>query len=49
MTDGCSVYTRFGLPVEMVEGDRDNIKITYPEDMEKAEQILRRRRERENA
>lgn len=45
LTDGCSVYTYFGLPVAMVPGDRDNIKLTYPEDPERAAQILRRRPE----
>lgn len=43
MTDGCSVYARFGKPVALVEGDRDNIKITYPEDLARAEEILQRR------
>ena len=43
MTDGCSVYAYFGRPVALVEGDRDNIKITWPEDLARAEEILRRR------
>ena len=45
LTDGCSVYTYFQRPVAMVPGDRDNIKITYPEDLDRAEEILRRRSE----
>ena len=48
MTDGCSVYARFGLPVALVQGDRDNVKLTYPEDIERAEEILRRREKRED-
>ena len=50
-TDGCSVYTYFGRPVAMAAGDRDNLKITYPEDMETAARILRKRgnRAEENA
>ncbi len=43
MTDGCSVYAYFGRPVALVEGDRDNIKITWPEDLTRAEEILQRR------
>lgn len=33
MTDGCSVFTRFGLPVRLVSGSPDNIKITFPGDL----------------
>ena len=47
MTDGCSVYAWFGRPVALVEGDRDNIKITWPEDLARAEEILQRRAARE--
>ena len=43
LTDGCSVYAYFQKRVYVVPGDRDNIKITYPEDMEKAREILKRR------
>lgn len=43
LTDGCSVYTHAGRPVALVPGDRDNIKITFPEDLETAERIYRRR------
>ena len=43
MTDGCSVYAYFGRPVALVEGNRDNIKITWPEDLTRAEEILQRR------
>lgn len=40
LTDGCSVFTRSGLPVAMARGSVDNIKITFPGDMKRAEQIL---------
>ena len=42
-TDGCSVFTYFGRPVAMAAGDRENIKITYPEDLETARRILSKR------
>lgn len=41
LTDGCSVFTYSGLPVFMADGDINNIKITYPQDMERAEEICR--------
>lgn len=40
-TDACSVFVNAGRPVYLVKGDRNNIKLTYPEDMEKAENIIR--------
>lgn len=40
-TDACSVFIENGDRVYMVTGDRNNIKLTYPEDMEKAENIIR--------
>jgi 2-C-methyl-D-erythritol 4-phosphate cytidylyltransferase len=45
LTDGCSVFTRFGRPVRMVPGDETNLKITYPGDLKRAEQILAEREE----
>lgn len=42
-TDACSVFIANGDRVYMVTGDRNNIKLTYPEDMEKAENIIRSR------
>lgn len=39
-TDDASVAERAGIAVEIVEGDRENIKITYPGDLERAEEIL---------
>lgn len=42
-TDACSVFIKNGKKVYLVTGDRNNIKLTYPEDMEKAESIIRER------
>ncbi len=42
-TDACSVFIKSGRKVYLVTGDRNNIKLTYPEDMEKAESIIRER------
>lgn len=42
-TDDTEVYERCGLPVRVVEGDRENLKITRPEDLEIARAILLRR------
>ncbi len=42
-TDACSVFVANGRQTAVVMGDRDNIKITYPEDLEKAEGIIARR------
>ncbi len=41
LTDGCSVYTYCGKKVAMVPGSTENIKITYPEDIKKAEIFLK--------
>ena len=46
-TDSCSVFVANGADVYMVTGDRNNIKLTYPEDMERAENIIRCKEERE--
>lgn len=40
-TDSCSVFMAAGEKVFLVKGDRNNIKLTYPEDMERAENILK--------
>ncbi len=40
-TDSCSVFFSAGERVFLVTGDRNNIKLTYPEDMERAENIIR--------
>ena len=42
-TDACSVFIKNNKKVRLVTGDRNNIKLTYPEDMEKAEIIIRER------
>lgn len=43
-TDDCQMVERLGYPVVIVQGDRDNIKITNPIDLELAELIWKRRR-----
>ena len=42
-TDEASLVERLGLPVRVVEGSYENIKITTPEDLVVGEMILRRR------
>lgn len=41
-TDDASVLESFGEKIQLVEGNRENIKITYPEDLIFAESILSR-------
>lgn len=41
-TDGCSVFLAAGLPVYMVQGEAYNIKITYPDDLTRGEEILKK-------
>ena len=41
LTDGCSVFTYYGEPVYMVNGETYNIKITYPDDIGRAENIIK--------
>jgi 2-C-methyl-D-erythritol 4-phosphate cytidylyltransferase len=41
-TDDASLVERLGLPVALVEDSEDNIKITTPEDLRRAEMILGR-------
>ena len=43
-TDDAQLVERLGAPVEIVEGDPANLKITWPEDLALAEAIWRRRR-----
>lgn len=45
-TDSCSVFLAAGEKVFLVTGDRNNIKLTYPEDMERAENIIRCKEEK---
>ena len=42
LTDAARIYVMKGEPVEIVRGESWNIKITYPQDLEIAEAILRR-------
>jgi 2-C-methyl-D-erythritol 4-phosphate cytidylyltransferase len=42
-TDDAELVEALGIPVTVVAGDIDNIKVTYPVDMVLAEQILERR------
>lgn len=41
-TDGCSVFLAAGKPVYMVQGEPYNIKITYPDDLARGEEILKK-------
>ena len=41
MTDGCSVFIYHGEKVFIVKGNENNIKITFPEDIVRAEAILK--------
>jgi 2-C-methyl-D-erythritol 4-phosphate cytidylyltransferase len=43
-TDDASLVERLGEPVYVVEGERTNIKVTTPEDLERARELLRARR-----
>jgi 2-C-methyl-D-erythritol 4-phosphate cytidylyltransferase len=45
-TDDAALVERLGLPVTVVEGSYENIKITTPEDLAIGELILRRRAQR---
>jgi 2-C-methyl-D-erythritol 4-phosphate cytidylyltransferase len=42
-TDDASLVERTGIPVRMIMGDNDNIKVTTPEDLAQGEGILCRR------
>ena len=39
LTDTCSVFTRIGIPIRIVEGDRLNFKITTDEDLKLADAL----------
>lgn len=39
-TDDASLVERLGRRVQMVEGDRNNFKVTYPEDLQRARILL---------
>ena len=40
-TDGCSVFSYYGEKVFLVKGETYNIKITYPDDIVKAQGIIK--------
>lgn len=44
-TDDASLVEELGVPVKLVEGEWDNLKITWREDFGKAEEILRNKLE----
>ncbi|MFB4165651.1 2-C-methyl-D-erythritol 4-phosphate cytidylyltransferase [Alteribacillus sp. JSM 102045] len=44
-TDDTSLVERMGIPIHIVEGSYDNIKLTTPEDMVVARAILNKRKE----
>lgn len=46
-TDACSVFVAKGEKVCLVKGSRNNIKLTYPEDIEKAESIIKSKEQSE--
>ena len=41
-TDDASLVERMGIPVRMIPGDADNIKVTTPEDLARGEMMIRR-------
>ncbi len=43
-TDDCGLYEKYMGRVKVIEGKGTNIKITYPEDLKFAEEILKRKR-----
>jgi len=45
-TDDAALVERLGLPIKVVEGSYENIKITTPEDLALGELILRRKAQR---
>jgi len=46
LTDEASAVEQLGLEVKLVMGNRTNIKVTYPDDLEWAELILKRMEQR---
>jgi 2-C-methyl-D-erythritol 4-phosphate cytidylyltransferase len=43
VTDEAGAIEQMGLKPKLVAGSRENIKVTWPEDLAMAESILRRR------
>jgi 2-C-methyl-D-erythritol 4-phosphate cytidylyltransferase len=48
-TDDAALLEWLGIPVVVVDGDPENLKVTYPEDLVLAELLLERRRTGANA
>lgn len=46
VTDDCSAVEAIGMTVQLTDGSEENIKITTPLDLELAEAILRRRKQK---
>src|SRR5690606_40916833 len=44
VTDDAELFERCGLPVVLIEGDRENIKITRPEDLRSEERRVGKER-----
>ncbi len=42
-TDDAALLEWLSIPVVMVEGDPENMKVTYPQDLDLAELLLQRR------
>ncbi len=42
-TDDCGIAEKVGIPIKLTEGSYENIKLTTPEDMITAENILKKR------
>lgn len=42
VTDDCSLVSRLGHPIYTIKGDEKNIKITFPQDLEIADAILKK-------
>ena len=47
-TDDCSLVLRMGIPVYVVDGDEQNIKITYPIDLHIADKLFQLRTSQNN-
>ena len=45
VTDDCSAVEALGMPVQLTDGDEENLKITTPLDLELAARVLRGRAE----
>ena len=48
-TDDTSLMAATGMPIETIMGASENIKITFPDDLKRAEQILSMRQEQTNS